>query len=165
MNNKGFSLVELIVVVLIMAIVAVALAPQVVKWVENSRIASDMETRTALEKACQLALTDEEAFKEVQNGGYEIHIEKQNGVTTVKCIPEDNVNTALFWKNFFKEVQCTDYSSFQNSIEIKCNPLNGPKINMIIYVYENGHTFSTLEGFASSEIDEIHSTGVPSAVD
>ncbi|MCI5848904.1 MAG: type II secretion system GspH family protein, partial [Lachnoclostridium sp.] len=32
-NNKGFSLVELIVVVLIMAIIAVALAPQVMKWV------------------------------------------------------------------------------------------------------------------------------------
>ena len=30
-NNKGFSLVELIVVILIMAVIAVALAPQVMK--------------------------------------------------------------------------------------------------------------------------------------
>jgi type IV pilus assembly protein PilA len=36
-NNKGFSLVELIVVVLIIAIIAVALAPQVIKWVQQAR--------------------------------------------------------------------------------------------------------------------------------
>ena len=36
-NNKGFSLVELIVVVLIIAIIAVALAPQVIKWVDRAR--------------------------------------------------------------------------------------------------------------------------------
>ena len=40
-NNKGVSLVELIVVVLIMAIIAVALAPQIMKWVKNSRITAD----------------------------------------------------------------------------------------------------------------------------
>lgn len=163
-NNNGFSLVELIVVVLIMAIVAVALAPQVVKWVENSRIASDMETRTTLEKACQFALSDEAAFQEVQNGGYEIRIEKEDGVTTVKCIPEEKVTTALFWKNFFDEMQCDDYASFKDSIEIKCNPVTSPKIKMTVYVYEDGHTFSTLEGFSSAEIKEIKgisATGIP----
>ena len=36
-GNKGFSLVELIVVVLIIAIIAVALAPQVIKWVDRAR--------------------------------------------------------------------------------------------------------------------------------
>lgn len=56
-NNKGFSLVELIVVVLIMAIIAVALAPQITKWVENSRQAKDMQTIDSLVSACQLAHT------------------------------------------------------------------------------------------------------------
>ncbi len=36
-KDKGFSLVELIVVVLIIAIIAVALAPQVIKWVDRAR--------------------------------------------------------------------------------------------------------------------------------
>ena len=36
-KNKGFSLVELIVVVLIIAVIAVALAPQVIKWVDQAR--------------------------------------------------------------------------------------------------------------------------------
>jgi type IV pilus assembly protein PilA len=59
MNNKGFSLVELIVVVLIMAIIAVALAPQVMKWVENSRKSNDIENYNALVEAANIAGTDE----------------------------------------------------------------------------------------------------------
>lgn len=57
-NNKGFSLVELIVVVLIMAIIAVALAPQVTKWVNNSRIATDRQTKDSIVSAFQVAATN-----------------------------------------------------------------------------------------------------------
>lgn len=64
-SNKGFSLVELIVVVLIMAIIAVALAPQVMKWVENARIASDMRNYEQLQSALQLALATEVVHLEV----------------------------------------------------------------------------------------------------
>lgn len=54
-NNKGFSLVELIVVVLIMAILAVALAPQVMKWVDRSRQATDLSSYDSLIDAAQLS--------------------------------------------------------------------------------------------------------------
>jgi len=63
MNNKGFSLVELIVVVLIMAIIAVALAPQVMRWVENSRKSNDIEAYGSLVNALQVAGTDENVLK------------------------------------------------------------------------------------------------------
>ncbi|MCQ2536871.1 MAG: type II secretion system GspH family protein [Lachnospiraceae bacterium] len=56
-NNKGFSLVELIVVVLIMAIIAVALAPQVMKWVNNARISADVQSYDSLVSNVQLAYT------------------------------------------------------------------------------------------------------------
>ena len=55
-NNKGFSLVELIVVVLIMAIIAVSLAPQVMKWVDRSRQANDASNYDALVAAAQLSV-------------------------------------------------------------------------------------------------------------
>ena len=62
MNNKGFSLVELIVVVLIMAIIAVALAPQVMKWVENSRKSTDASNYDSLVSAANIGLSDETTY-------------------------------------------------------------------------------------------------------
>lgn len=57
-NNKGFSLVELIVVVLIMAIIAVSLAPQVMKWVDQSRQSVDVQTKDSIVSAFTIASVD-----------------------------------------------------------------------------------------------------------
>ena len=57
-NNKGFSLVELIVVILIMAIIAVALAPQVMKWVDESKVSADNNNETTLKSAIDAAVAD-----------------------------------------------------------------------------------------------------------
>jgi type IV pilus assembly protein PilA len=57
-NNKGFSLVELIVVVLIMGIIAVALAPQVMKWVGTARENSDKNTAKDIKSAVNIAVAD-----------------------------------------------------------------------------------------------------------
>lgn len=65
-NNKGFTLVELIVVVLIMAILAVALAPQVMKWVNNSRVSADVSTYDSMVSSIQLALADEATYNVVK---------------------------------------------------------------------------------------------------
>lgn len=95
-DNKGFSLVELIVVVLIMAIIAVALAPQILKWVNNSRISSDHNTMQQVVSNFQTALTNETAFSEaktafaddgttvmeIENGGYTWKV--SSGVATIK---------------------------------------------------------------------------------
>jgi type IV pilus assembly protein PilA len=73
-NNKGFSLVELIVVVLIMGILAVALTPQVMKWVNNSRIAADKSTLDAVKDAASLAFTDETVYSDYKSATLTITI-------------------------------------------------------------------------------------------
>lgn len=42
MNNKGFSLVELIIVIAIMAVLVGLLAPQYLKYVNNSKVSTDI---------------------------------------------------------------------------------------------------------------------------
>ena len=64
-DNKGFSLVELIVVVLIMGILTVGLTPQVLKWVTNARKANDLNYMHSLEAAVSYALMDSDVIAEV----------------------------------------------------------------------------------------------------
>lgn len=43
LTNKGFSLVELIIVITIMAVLVGVLAPQYIKYVEKSRVSADAQ--------------------------------------------------------------------------------------------------------------------------
>lgn len=67
-NNKGFSLVELIIVVAIMAILIGVLAPQYIKYVEKSRISADENITDSLLTAVQSALADEDYATTVADG-------------------------------------------------------------------------------------------------
>lgn len=58
MNNKGFSLVELIIVIAIMAILLVVLAPQYLKYVERSRNSTDLQNATEMVQAIQVYAAD-----------------------------------------------------------------------------------------------------------
>lgn len=87
-NNKGFSLVELIVVVLIMAIIAVALAPQVMKWVNNSKVSTDVSNYDSLVANCQLALADTAALTAVKGATASYTIEYSD--TSVASLKKDS---------------------------------------------------------------------------
>lgn len=59
-KNQGFTLVELVVVVAILAILVGILAPQYTKYVEKSRRAADASNAKAIENTLRLALIDDE---------------------------------------------------------------------------------------------------------
>ena len=57
-NNKGFSLVELIVVIAIMAVLVCVLAPQFIKYVERSRQSTDLQNVQELKSAIEADIAD-----------------------------------------------------------------------------------------------------------
>lgn len=61
-NNKGFSLVELIIVIAIMAVLMAVLAPQLLRYVERSRYQKDMSAVGELENAMKIATSNETAI-------------------------------------------------------------------------------------------------------
>lgn len=66
-NNKGFSLVELIVVIAIMAVLMAVLAPAMLRYVEKSRVQKDESAVSEAANAAQLALADESVYKKVDS--------------------------------------------------------------------------------------------------
>lgn len=61
-NNKGFSLVELIVVIAIMAVLVGILAPQMIKYVEKSRKSTDTKNAQEYVTAIETYAMDNEGF-------------------------------------------------------------------------------------------------------
>ena len=58
LNNKGFSLIELIVVIAIMAILVGVLAPNVMRYVRQSRVSADTQLADTIRTAVVTALAD-----------------------------------------------------------------------------------------------------------
>lgn len=74
-RNRGFSLVELIIVIAIMAVLTATLAPQLLRYVERSRFAKDNANIDEMERAVALAITDETIYNYLkQAGGWSVWV-------------------------------------------------------------------------------------------
>jgi len=72
MNNKGFSLVELIVVIAIMAVLVGVLAPQFIKYVENSRRSTDISAAESIRSSILADIADQRSPFNSSSTGTEI---------------------------------------------------------------------------------------------
>ena len=80
-NNKGFSLVELIVVVAIMAVLMVVIGPQLLRNVEKSRIQRDNTAISEIANAAKIAMADETVNNTIANGA-SVSIQASGGTFT-----------------------------------------------------------------------------------
>lgn len=94
MNNKGFSLVELIIVIAIMAILIVVLAPQYLKYVERSRNSTDLQSATEFKDACEVYAADPEAEHPFVKGDT-FTIKCENTTVTLTDTGDNSVAAAL----------------------------------------------------------------------
>ena len=67
MKNKGFSMVELIIVIAIMAILAGALAPALIKYINKSRVSTDISNGQQIASAIQTAMSNEQAYDDAND--------------------------------------------------------------------------------------------------
>ena len=130
MNNKGFSLVELIVVIAIMAVLVGILAPQFLRYVEKSRYQKDVSAVDEVKNACETALADEDVATAAAAATL---IPAGATTTTLMTIDKDGVYTTSCTK-LYTDVQATigkdslsfSSKSFKNmttGAEIKINAI------------------------------------------
>lgn len=86
-NNKGFTLVELVIVVAILAILIGLLAPQYTKYVEKTRKAADASNMDEMVKVVKVYAAD--PANELAAGTYTITISSTAKTTTLAPNPTD----------------------------------------------------------------------------
>ena len=91
MNNKGFSLVELIVVIAIMAVLVGVLAPQFIKYVEKSRESTDIQNADSVRTVVESYYADKDGV----SGNVVITINTTNTTSSVSnnSLSDAGVNT------------------------------------------------------------------------
>lgn len=104
-NNKGFSLVELIIVIAIMAILVGVLAPQYLKYVEKSRTSADKDTLDSVYTACTTAASD----TDITDGS----------------VPDANASTVTFSGQFASEVYDTLGVNSLSDLKFKSKSASG----------------------------------------
>ncbi len=78
-NNKGFSLVEVIIVIAIMAILVAIVAVNVVRYLEKAHVSSDLRLLDEISAAVTYALMDPEVMKDPSS---DVPIALMEGATT-----------------------------------------------------------------------------------
>lgn len=123
-NNKGFSLVELIIVIAIMAILVGVIAPQLIKYIEKSRQSADIQLCDTVKTAIVTATSDPAVVTADEKCPFDATAKSVKGAGSPK------------WKKAFTTIVGTDdpsqllKSTHANKQDMKCIVENDTQVTV-----------------------------------
>ena len=91
-NNKGFTLIELIVVIAIIAVLAAILAPQYLRYVEKSRVSVDCQSAAEILNASRTACANETVYDNLKDTDNKVIWEGKTGQIKVSGTADTDPN-------------------------------------------------------------------------
>ena len=144
-NNKGFSLVELIIVIAIMAILVGVMAPQLIKYIEKANVASDTQMADAIHTAISLALVDPDVVTS-NDANDKFWIEKFSDPDNDIHLYSGTYGAALQNCQFVKTVtDILNYNPWSTPVadyDFKSTPVSGHKLMPCALVSSDGTKFA-----------------------
>jgi len=122
-NNKGFSLVELIVVIMIMAVMIGMITPLFLGWVERAQRSADFTNIDRLNRATTVYTVENEIMEEDDFYNYDTDEERLNALLDgnyINIVPEPKMpNSEFIWsvpfQLWYSKVYETNSSTIHNA--------------------------------------------------
>lgn len=102
-NNNGFSLIELIIVIAIMAIAVGVMTPFLIRYIEKTNVSSDYQLADTIRTGVALAIVDVEVqndaasrpFLEKMDSGFGMNINEDSTFLSSDCVLKESLETSF----------------------------------------------------------------------
>ena len=106
-KNKGFSLVEMIIVIALMAILVAVMAPVLIKYIEKSKVSTDLRSLDTIYQGVIYAMNDPEV---VQDPASQTLINSLTSPTLLSDLGAGSNANTLFYKEL---IDCLNWPDLQ----------------------------------------------------
>lgn len=137
-RNKGFSLIELIIVIAIAAILVAIMVPVLIKYIEKSNVSSDTQLADTVRSAFLCAVTDAKVLSDPDSAPYIADLESATGMdaddnsfSVSHCVMHDSV----------EEIIGMSVTQLNSKIKSKHDPNAKFHVNLV-----NGNIIVTITG-------------------
>lgn len=137
-QNKGFSLIELIIVIAIAAILVAIMVPVLIKYIEKTNVSSDIQLADTVRSAFLCAVTDAKVLADPDSTPYIANLESaagmdadDNSFRTSTCVMRETV----------EEITGMPVTQLTSKIKSKHDPGAKFHVNLV-----NGNIIVTITG-------------------